>query len=198
MIRCVLFDLDGVVRHFDPGHLESVEQRHRLEPGLLQRAAFEHDLITRVTTGVITRAQWTVAIGDSVGSRSAAAEWLSGPATVDGEIVDLARQLRRDGLLTAILTNGTDTIPTEMSETGLDTEFDAIFNSAEIGVAKPHPNAFRHVCHELEVQPYEVFFTDDSPAKLAGAIELGMAAEPFTDVATLRTQLEKVRATGQS
>lgn len=198
MIRCVLFDLDGVVRHFDPDHVGSVEQRHDLEPGVLQRVAFEHDLINRVTTGLITRQQWTVAIGDSVGSQAAAAEWLSAPATVDVEILELARQLRRDGLLTAILTNGTDTIPAEMTETGLDAEFDGIFNSAEIGVAKPHPNAFRHVCYELEVQPYEVFFTDDSPAKLAGAIELGMAAEPFTDVATLRTQLEKVRATGQS
>ena len=149
-------------------------------------------------TGRTTRAEWTIAIGDAVGSHDAAREWLGAPATVDDAVVLLVQSLRREGLIAAILTNGTDTIAAEMVELGLDTEFDAIFNSAEIGVAKPHPNAFRHVCYELELQPYEVFFTDDSPAKLAGAIELGMTAEPFVDVATLRAQLEKVRAAGQS
>lgn len=30
MIRAVLFDLDGVVRHFDPAHVASIERRHAL------------------------------------------------------------------------------------------------------------------------------------------------------------------------
>lgn len=188
-ISTVLFDLDGVIRHFDPDHLASVEADNGLAPGSLWAAAFEPELAERLTTGRCTRAAWTAEVGRRVGSPAAAEAWLGAKATTDTEMLGLIDELRAAGLTVAILTNGTDTIPSELAEAGIDVRVDAVFNSAEIGHAKPDRRAFEHVCAALGVAATEVFFTDDSPHKFDGALELGMTVHHFTGLADLRAAL---------
>jgi putative hydrolase of the HAD superfamily len=142
-----------------------------------------------LTTGVITRQQWCAEIGRRVASPEAADEWLAEPATVDHEMMSDVDRLRAAGYTVAILTNGTDTIADEMTSYGIADRFDAVFNSAEIGFVKPDRRVFEHVCSSLDVNPTEVFFTDDSESKLAGAIELGMTVYHFVGVETFRRHL---------
>ena len=188
----MLLDLDGVVRHFDPADVAAIEERHTLAPGSIMAAAFTPALLEQVITGVITRRQWTEQVGELISSHDAAGDWEATPGSVDAEVVALVDELRAAGTTVSVLTNGTDAIPHEMAQLGLDSHFDAIFNSAAIGYAKPDVRAFRHVCEALSVDPTHVFFTDDSPSKLGGAIELGMTARVFTSVAALRQQLSEL------
>lgn len=185
----VLLDLDGVVRHFDPTHRPGIEQKYGLPTDILRPTAFEDTLIDEVVTGGITRARWIEIIGERVGSHQAAAEWLDNRGAPDAEMLAECDRLRAAGYTVAILTNGTDIIPDEMVELGIGARVDAVFNTWEIGYAKPDPRAFEHCVRELAVDPSEVFFTDDSERKLAGAIEIGMTARPFVDVDTFRTHL---------
>lgn len=189
MIRVVLFDLDGVIRHFDPSHIMEIESRHRLPGGVLSQAAFGDPLLTAVTTGKITRAEWVRTIGERVGSAAAAAEWSQLVPTVDRNVLCISDALRRRGLITAVLTNGTDTIADEMAESGIGQHFDAVFNSAEIGYAKPDPRSFSYVLNALGCPAGEVFFTDDSQKKLVGARELGMVTHLFSGADDLRAAL---------
>lgn len=92
---------------------------------------------------------------------------------------------------TAILTNGTDTIPAEAALLGLDAHFDEMFNSATIGFAKPDQRAFQHVLDSMGVSASTVFFTDDSPAKLTGAAALGMTTHRYTGVSELERALRE-------
>lgn len=188
-ITTVLLDLDGVIRHFETEHRDQIEVAAGLAPGALWAAAFEPDLVERLITGHLTRAAWTTAVGEAVGHLEAAAEWLAEKGTVDPEMIDLIDELRAAGVIVAILTNGTDTVPAELDALGVTPHLDAIFNTAEIGFSKPDPRAFEHVCVALGVDPAAVFFTDDSVSKLAGAIKLGMTAEHFISVPSLRLQL---------
>ncbi len=190
-ISTVLLDLDGVVRHFDPQHLDRVEERHRLEKGSLAGAAFAPELLDRVVTGKIGRNDWVTSVGRSVGSPRAAEEWLSTPGRIDWELMGIVDELRSEGLIVAVLTNGTDTIPAEMEAFGLEDRFDGIFNSAEIGFAKPDRRAFLHVCDRLNVDPERVFFTDDTASKLSGATEIGMIAELFLGLDRFRQHLSQ-------
>ncbi|MEZ5166494.1 MAG: HAD-IA family hydrolase [Acidimicrobiales bacterium] len=104
-------------------------------------------------------------------------------------MLTLVDALRSSGIVVAILTNGTDTIPDEMEKLGLNSRFDAIFNSADIGSAKPDRRAFEFACTHLSRHPDEVFFTDDSASKLTGAIEIGMTARLFEGMPAFRAQL---------
>lgn len=189
MIRVVLFDLDGVIRHFDPAHAADIEQRHGLEAGTLEGIAFAQPLIDDVTTGRISRADWIRRVGVLVGSAAAAEEWGSQSPVVDEELLELSDEIRAVGLRTAVLTNGTDTIHAEIAAMGIGNRFDAVFNSADIGYVKPDVRAFGHVLDALGVGAEDVFFTDDSASKLVGADALSIRTHLFEGVAGLRRQL---------
>ena len=195
-IRAVLFDLDGVVRHFDEDRTAEIEARHGLAPGAVVDAAFDPGLLEQVTTGRISRRTWVDCVGATLGSAEAAEEWGRQPSTVDAEVLAVVDALRANGIRTAILTNGTDTIPVEAVELGLTERFDAIFNSAEIGWAKPDIRAFQHVLEAFGLEAFEVFFTDDSAGKLVGAEELGMLTHHFTSADELRGALRAVGVEG--
>ncbi len=188
-LTTVLLDLDGVVRHFDPAHVTAVEDRHGLSVGSLTETASEPTLLERVITGHIRRSEWVEEVGQLVGHPLAAAEWMAERGTVDARLLAEVDGLRSRGIVVAVLTNGTDTIAEEMAMLGLDARFDAIFNSADIGFAKPDRRAFEHVCSELGVDPARVFFTDDSESKLQGALEIGMTARVFEGANVFRRHL---------
>lgn len=189
MIAVVLFDLDGVVRHFDNRNVEGIERRHGIETGAIERFAFSSPLIESVTTGRISRRDWVEQIADHLGSHEAAVEWSQQPFRADPAVLALADSLRALGLQTAVLTNGTNTIPAEAAELGLDAHFNVIFNSATIGFAKPHRQAFQHVLDSMRVAASTVFFTDDSPTNVAGAANLGMITHHYTGIAALTQAL---------
>jgi glucose-1-phosphatase len=189
VIRAVVFDLDGVIRHFDPEVIADIERRHALELGALLDAAFAEPALTDVTTGRLTRASWITGIGETLGAPDAAREWGGQPPRVDPEALELCDDLRAKGLTVAVLTNGTDTIPAEVAEQGIDCRVDHVFNSWEIGHAKPDARALQHVLDVLGLAGPEVFFTDDSPRKLAGAVEVGMHTHAFTGLDDLRQEL---------
>ncbi|WP_298867891.1 HAD family phosphatase [uncultured Microbacterium sp.] len=189
MIRAVVFDLDGVLRHFDSTRAEEIEVRHGLASRSIQVMAFLPALLEPVITGRTSRADWVRAVGERLGDPHAAQEWGRIPSTPDAGMLTLSDELRAAGIRTAILTNGTDTIPAELHESGIDAHVDAVFNSAEIGIAKPDPRLFRHVLDALAFAAEEVFFTDDSVPKLGGAEVLGIRTHHFTGIGGLRAAL---------
>lgn len=191
MIRAVLFDLDGVIRHYDQQHVTDIELRHGINAGVINGFAFSAPLIEQVTTGLITRRAWIAQIAAHLNNEAAASEWGRQPSEIDPAVVELADEIRSVGRATAILTNGTDTIPEEMVTADLHRHFDPIFNSAEIGYAKPHQRAFQHVMDALDLAPDELFLTDDSPCKLAGADALGIVTHHFVDITGLSAALRE-------
>ncbi len=189
MIRTVLFDLDGVIRHFDPDHVAAIERRHGLDTGSIEAFAFSTPVIEDVTTGRIRRADWIAAIADHMDNEAAAAAWGGQPFHPDPEVIELLDELRSAGHGVTVLTNGTDTVPDEVATFGLLDHVDAVFNSADIGFVKPDVRAFQHVLDAIGLDGPEVFFTDDSEHKLSGAAELGMVTHHFTGLDGLRTAL---------
>lgn len=192
LLTTVLLDLDGVVRHFDPAHVIGIEERHGLRPGCLTAAAFEPHLLDRVITGRLRRSEWVEEVGRRVDNPGAAEEWMAERGTVDPAMLAEVDDLRSRGHVVAVLTNGTDTIAAEMEALSLNVRFDAIFNSADFGVAKPDRRAFEQVSTALDVDPERIFFTDDSETKLGGAIEIGMTARLFVGVEEFRRHLVEV------
>ncbi len=177
--RAVVFDLDGVIRHFDPDHGPGIERRHGLAPGRVASVAFAPELLTSLVTGEMSRREWTDAIGQRLGVQAAAAEFTDTLGTVDRPMIGFVAELRAGGVVAAILTNGCDTTGDELATLGIAGEFDMIFNSAEIGRAKPDPEVYRHVLARLDLAPEQVFFTDDRLDNTEAASRLGIRSHHF-------------------
>lgn len=181
-ISHVLLDLDGVVRYFEAGLQTRLEEKYGLAHGALAEAAFQDDRLERLVLGKLTRTAWFDLIAKDTDCPDAAAEWKRDIGKVDERMLAEVRRLRSSGVVVAILTNGADTTRSELHDLKIAAEFDAIFNSSEIGLAKPDPRVFEYVCDALGTAPSSVFFTDDSAAKLDGAAEIGMMTAQFTTI----------------
>ncbi len=88
------------------------------------------------------------------------------------EMIEAIARLRNVGLRVAALTNnwrgkGDGT-------RALAPHFDAFFESAALGMRKPDPRIYQHVCRELGIEPIEAVFLDDIGANLKTARQLGM------------------------
>ncbi len=189
MIAAVVFDLDGVIRHFESNHQADVEQRHGLEPGSLWRAGFSSPHIDQMLTGKMTRAEWVTIVGELVNNPQAAVEWLSAPATVDEAMRQLLIELQAADVTVALLTNGTDTVEAELHDLNLHHLLDRVFNTHHIGHRKPTPEIYNYVGRQLNLEPQQIWFTDDSTTNVEAAQTVGWLAEAFTDAAVTRSAL---------
>ncbi|WP_218147986.1 HAD family hydrolase [Lentzea xinjiangensis] len=161
----LLLDLDGVLRSFPP------------LPGHVAEAAFEPALLHRAVTGRISDEQWRREVG-------------AGFAATPGEVVVEALALvraARQRCFVALLTNATTRLEADLALLGLDGEFDAVFSSARLGLAKPDSAVFRRVLDELGYET--AVFCDDSAENAAAARTAGLDGVHVPDTAALRTAL---------
>jgi len=86
------------------------------------------------------------------------------------------RAARASGWQVGLLTNATDRLPGDLRRLGLDRELDVIVSSADLGVAKPDPEAFRAACDLMGMAPAMAMFVDDSAANVAAAATVGLDA----------------------
>jgi HAD superfamily hydrolase (TIGR01549 family) len=65
----------------------------------------------------------------------------------------------------------------ELREQGLDTYFESVAVSCDLGYMKPHPKLFQHVLDEMRIDPRDTVMVGDSlKADVQGAQALGMTA----------------------
>lgn len=161
----LLLDLDGVLRRFPP------------LPAEIAEIAFEPSLLRRAVTGEITDEQWRHEVGQ---------DWAASTGEVITEALALVRTARKQCFV-ALLSNATTRLEADLAQLGLDAEFDAIFNSARLGVAKPDPEIFRRVLAELGHST--AVFCDDTEENVAAARAVGLDGVHVPDTAALRTAL---------
>lgn len=186
--RCLLVDLDGVVRTWDARYAAAVEARHGLAEGSIATAAFADELaLLEALTGRITDVEWRAGIAeclselcDEAAAIAAVAEWSAPAGEVDVEVLDCLRRARKAGWRIGLLTNATTRLREDLDRLGLLGEFDAVISSAELGIAKPEAAAFERACAAMGVaDPSQCVFVDDSADNVAAAITMGMDAHVF-------------------
>lgn len=191
MSKVFVFDLDGVIRHWDPDIVAVAEREHGLPPGTLLGTAFEPELLLSVVTGVISDDAWrsetarrlhhTYPEADSSG---AVAAWSTPHGEVIAGAMDVLTQARAKGRV-CLLTNATDRLPMDLTALGLADAFDVIFNSSHIGFAKPDPRVYAHVERALATPPNQIIYIDDGVANIRAAADGGwisLLATPETDL----------------
>jgi len=79
-----------------------------------------------------------------------------------------------------------------MRDLGLDTLFDEIFVSSQLGFAKPDPRAFNNVLQSMNTKPEDSIMIDDSVQNIAGAASLGMKTIHFQPGIDIGVELQKL------
>lgn len=106
---------------------------------------------------------------------------------VDGEMIELMRDLQREGVSLALASNS--------GKAWIDSVWKKIHDAPTIeqiitpdmGAAKPQSEYFMHVLDELKAQPKDIMFIDDRQANCIGAADAGIDAVWYQgDVAELR------------
>jgi HAD superfamily hydrolase (TIGR01549 family) len=91
-------------------------------------------------------------------------------------MIELVRELRSQGVRVGILSNSEGHLAELVAELGWSRDFDSIADSGKLGIDKPQPGIFRHVCAELGVPCSALVHVGDSwQADVEGA--RGVAAK---------------------
>lgn len=107
------------------------------------------------------------------------------------EILQLCREARAHGWLTAVLSNSWDN-PYPVHR--WDGVFDQVVISGQVGMRKPEARIFRYTLDLLGVEPSDAVFVDDEEPNILAARSLGMlgvlAADQAAAAAVIRALLE--------
>jgi putative hydrolase of the HAD superfamily len=91
------------------------------------------------------------------------------------EVWDIARRFRASGGRTVLLTNNIPPLMARLRSLGrLESHFDVVLASCELGVCKPDPTIFRMCVEALNVPATETLFVDDHPPNIAEGNRAGM------------------------
>lgn len=112
-------------------------------------------------------------------------------ARVNPAALELAREIKSQGLRIAILSNMPPDLLQEMRSSfeWLD-EFELQIWSCEHGVIKPDPGIYELCLNALGCEPRRVLFFDDRPRNVEGARKAGMEAHVFESAAQAREIVE--------
>jgi putative hydrolase of the HAD superfamily len=178
MIRHLLLDADGVVQDLPGGW------RAALRPFLGERA---EDFVTELAMdeeACLRGEPFLPVLADRLERFSVAAPAAEVYAAAweriapDPAVLDLADRVRAAGVGVHLATNQNPERAAYMRrELGYDARFDTQFYSCELGLAKPERGYFERILTTVRADPDAVLFVDDSASNVAGAREVGLAAE---------------------
>ena len=80
--------------------------------------------------------------------------------------------LKAEGYFLGVISNSVGTLASQLESTGLRQYFQAIFDSALVGVEKPHPEIFQMALESAQVDAAEAVFVGDTNATDVGGAQL--------------------------
>ncbi|HKL49360.1 MAG TPA: HAD family phosphatase [Desulfuromonadales bacterium] len=101
----------------------------------------------------------------------------------------VADELRRKGLVVAILSDQTDWLDQLDARDHFFQQFDRIFNSYYLGKGKRDPSLFDDVVRTLDISAPKVLFVDDNEGHVERARSRGLKAMLFRDEKTFLSEL---------
>lgn len=210
----LLFDFGGVIINIDYGRtLEAMRALSRVGSTIgftqVAQAALFDDLETgRITPEVFRQGLRTHYELSHATDAELDAAWNAMLLDLPLERLEYLRELRRQGYRTALLSN-TNSIHIQVInemlrreyglENGIGDVLDRVFYSQEVGLRKPGREIFEHVLREMNWQPEETLFVEDSIQHIRTAEELGIRTLFLAPPLTLTAALPPVlRAFAQS
>ncbi|GAB1611145.1 acyl-CoA dehydrogenase family member 10-like [Argonauta hians] len=185
-IRCVIFDMGGVILPNPTSIFQEFESSHDLPEGLLLnviKSRGESGSWAMLERGVFTSSEFvhkfnqecSQEIGRPVDVSELLPKFHYSPDVIPfPQMLDLIQCVRAEGYLTALLTNNWLIHPSH-SFLPLDRSlFDVIVESAVVKYRKPDPRIYETCLKQLRLNPHQAVFLDDLGVNLKAAKQLGI------------------------
>lgn len=179
MSTTFVFDLDGVIRYWDPEIVARAERDHGVPKEALLVEAFEPELLLQAVTGAISDEAWRQEVvarlqqaHPAANAAAAVASWSESPGAVIEGATDALDLVREVGTV-CLLSNATTRLETDLTALRLADTFDHVFNTARIGFAKPDARVFAHIERTLSISPERIVYVDDGEANVQAAASRG-------------------------
>jgi FMN phosphatase YigB (HAD superfamily) len=194
-IQTVVFDMDDVLcRYRIERRLARLAEWSGKTPDEVHAAIWRSGFEDAAERGDWAADDYLREFGRRIGYPLTLAQWVEARRIAvepDEAVLEVARRVARR-LVVAMLTNNGFLLKRYIGEVfpAVPEVFgvNAIF-SAELGRAKPDPEAFARLAGRLGVPPDRVLFFDDGARYVAGAREAGLQAYVFEGVDALRATL---------
>ena len=203
MLPHLLFDFGGVLIDIDYDATPAAMRRLSRAGSIIAFSqASQAELFDQFETGHLTPAEFRAGLRATYDLDAPDADldaaWHAMLLGVPPDRLALVAALRRQGHQTALLSNTNALHIAEINRRlagqygfahGIADVLDRVFYSQEVGLRKPGEEIFRHVLREMNWQPEDVLFIEDSPQHVATARRLGLRvlhlAPPLTLTAAL-------------
>lgn len=181
MTKAVLLDLGNVVLGVDFrrvfarwAQLAGVDEQRFYDNWMMDEAYRAHEV------GEITFGEYCDSLGRRFELELTHAQWQEGwnalwTQPFHSVVALLPEVASRYSLYAFTNTNDTHAMFWRQAFASELDHFEHIFVSSEIGLRKPDESAFAHVCSQIEHDPNDVLFLDDTAENVAGARRSGLA-----------------------
>ncbi|MEW6327566.1 MAG: HAD family phosphatase [Thermodesulfobacteriota bacterium] len=195
-IRAVLFDYGGVLAEegFREG-LKAIARQNRVDPVALHRLAVEVIYESGYVTGRGSEAEFWDMMRRRSGIRGRDAELsreILERFVLRPKMIGVARALRRDNLVTGILSDQTNWLDILNERDHFFQEFDQVFNSYYLGKGKKDLTIFEDVIRALGVSPPEALFVDDHQGNIERASHRGLKTIFYQDYDLFLAELQQI------
>ncbi|MDM0117696.1 HAD family phosphatase [Variovorax sp. J22R133] len=191
----VLFDIDGVLCHYDraafAGTLGALTGR---TAEFVREAVWTSGLETRSDRGEVDPDAYLREMSQRLGHPVSRVDWVAArrlAMTPDARVLALAAQVKQRCPL-AGLTNNSPMLAEDIEGLCPDIAQDfknVIVTSAMVGATKPQAEAYLRTIERFGVRPASVLFIDDVMANVEGALSAGLQAFLFVNADQLAQEL---------
>jgi len=178
MIKAVIFDFGGTVRHSSHRGVKSIAKAYQISEEQLMEVIPQ--FIETFSRGMITEDEFWQQLSWALKKpvpRNKYELWRNDYERdffVYPEIISLAKKIKQKGLKTAILSNTIKPHIEVNKKHNSYQDFDVLVLSCEVGLRKPEPEIYLLTAKKLGVKPKECIFIDNKEEYLVPAKELGM------------------------
>lgn len=194
-IRCVVFDMDGVLCHYDfAKRLGIMASALDVTPAAIDKAVYASGFDAEADEGRIGADDYLPQMSARLGREVPLQLWLDArrlSISPDTRMLALARDLQQR-LPVAMLTNNNLLLKRHFAEVfreAADLFGEHAYFSAQFGTGKDGPDVFGHVLAVLGAPASSTLFIDDSPTYVANARTAGLLTHLHADHRSLLKRL---------
>jgi putative hydrolase of the HAD superfamily len=197
-IRCVLFDLDGVLADYDRDiRIDTLARLIHRSSVAVRAAIYESGIEDAADAGTLSANAYLDALSGELGVIVNTDDWTTArraATCVRSDGLVLAESIASRGITVGLLTNNgwlmAQALPVIVP--ALFPLFAGrAFCAAQFGAAKPDAEAYIGCVKALGASPHATLFIDDNAANVQGARTAGLSAHQFIDMPDLSRALAR-------